>query len=87
LDLELLAGLHFDCEGDAFEAWNEVEGAFFGDGCETLRGVGSDRQGAFSFCDADGFGIGLGEWFGGAGDDGEDELELGLSEGVGARGD
>lgn len=42
MDLDLLAGLHGDGEGDGFEAGDEVEGSFFCDGCEALRGVGAD---------------------------------------------
>ena len=32
MNLDLLAGLHRDSEGDGFEAGDEVEGAFFRDG-------------------------------------------------------
>ena len=42
VDLDLLAGLHGDGEGDGFEAGDEVEGSFFWDGCEALRSVGAD---------------------------------------------
>ncbi len=63
MNLDLFAGLHGDGEGDGFEAGDEVEGSFFGDGVEALRGVGADGEGAVWFCDADGFGVGLGDCF------------------------
>lgn len=75
VDLDFLAVPHWDGEGDGFEAGDEVEGAFFWDGVEALRRVGGDGQGAVGFCDADGFVIRLGDCFGGAGDDREDELQ------------
>ena len=49
MDLDLLAGLHGDGDGDGFEAGDEVEGALFGDGVEALRGVGADGEGAVGF--------------------------------------
>jgi len=42
LDLDLLAWLHRDDEWNGFEAGDEVEDAFFWDGCEALRGGGAD---------------------------------------------
>ena len=60
-----MAGFHLDGDGDCFEAGDEVEGAFFWDGCEALRGSGADGQGAGWFCDADGFWVGFGDGFGG----------------------
>ena len=42
VNLDLLTGLHGDCEGDGFEARNKVEGAFFWDGVEAFRGGGVD---------------------------------------------
>lgn len=66
MDLDLLAGLHGDCDWDGFEAWDEVEGALFGDGVEASSGVGVDDECAVGFCDADGFGVGLGDGFAGA---------------------
>ena len=41
VDFNLLAGVHGDGEWDGFEAGDEVEGSFFGDGCEALRGGGA----------------------------------------------
>ena len=38
VDLDLLAGLHGDGEGDGFEAGDQVEGAFFWDGARSLPG-------------------------------------------------
>lgn len=59
VNLDLLAGLHGYCEGDALESGDEVEGAFFWYGFEAL-GVGADGEGAVWFCDSDGLGVGLG---------------------------
>jgi len=42
VDGDSLGRLHDDCEGDALEAGDEVEGAFFGDWVEALRGLGAD---------------------------------------------
>lgn len=42
MDLDLFAWSHGDGEGDGFEAGDEVEGAFFGDGSEALWRVGAD---------------------------------------------
>ena len=78
-----MVGLHGDGDGDGFEAGDEVEGALFGDRVEALRGVGANGECAVGFCDADGFGVGLGDCFGGSRDDRKDELEWGLSWGVG----
>lgn len=66
MDLYLLTGLHGDCERDALETGDEVEGAFLWDGREALRGGGADGKGAVGFCDVDGFWVGLGECFGGS---------------------
>lgn len=63
-DLYLLAWLHCDCEGDALESGDEVEGAFFGGGCEALRCGSADGERAFWFGDLDGFEAGLGDGFG-----------------------
>jgi hypothetical protein len=87
LNLYWLAGLHGDCEGDGFEAGNEIEGSFFWDGWEALWGGGADGECAVWFCDADGFGGGLCDRFAGSRDDGKDELERGLGGGVDACGD
>ena len=59
MNVYLLAGLHGDCEGNAFKAGDEVEGAFFWDGFETGGGVGADGERAVWFSDADGLGVGL----------------------------
>ena len=59
MNVDLLARLHGDGEGDALEAGDEVEGAFFGYGFEALRGVGTDCECAVRFCYLDGFGVGL----------------------------
>ena len=42
MNLDFLAGLHRDGDGHGFEAGDEVEGSFFWDGCEALRGGGAD---------------------------------------------
>ena len=84
MNFYFLAGLHGDGEGCALEAGYEVEGALFWDGFEARGGVGTDDEGAVWFLDADGFGVGLGDCFGGSGDDGKDELEWGLRGGIDA---
>src|SRR6266550_9203116 len=84
LNVDLLAGLHGDFEGDALEAGDEVEGSFFRDGFKALGGVGADDEGAVWFCNADGFGIGLLDCFERSRDDWEDELQRRLGESVDA---
>ena len=59
MNVDRLAGLHGDGEGDTLEAGNEVEGSFFWYGFKTMRGVSVDVEGAVWLCDSDGFGIGL----------------------------
>ena len=78
MNLDLLVGLHVDCEGDGFEAGDEVEGAFCRDWAEAFCCVCADGYGAVCFFDLDGFWVGLGDRFCGAGDDGEDEAECGF---------
>jgi len=63
VNLDLFAWLHGDGERGGFEAGDEVEGAFFGDGVEALGSGGADGQGALCFGDLDGFGVGLGDGF------------------------
>ena len=62
-DFYLVAGLHGDCERDALESRDEVEGAFFWNGLEAARGVGTNREGAVWFGDLDGVAVRLGERF------------------------
>jgi len=79
--------LHGDGDGDGFEAGDEVEGAFRRDGFGGLMGGDADCEGAGWFFDLDGFWVGLGDRFCGAGDDGEDEAECGFGWGFGGGAD
>ena len=78
LNMNLRGGFECDGQSNAFEAGNEVEGAFFWNVFKSLRGAGADGEDAVRLGDADGFGVGLGDGLGGFCDDGKDELQVRL---------
>ena len=63
MDFDLFAWLHGNGERDGLETRDEVECAFFWDGCKALRGIGADGQRALGFRDLDSSGIRLCDGF------------------------